>query len=50
MHPAGIGRSASARFGASIENFYRSESRLGRQNRYNDGMSRAVRPKCARDC
>jgi galactonate dehydratase len=36
---------ANAHFGASIENFYRSESQLGRQNRYIEGMSAGSPPE-----
>ena len=36
---------ANAHFGASIENFYRSESQLGRPNRYIEGMAAANPPE-----
>jgi galactonate dehydratase len=35
---------ANAHFGASIQNFYRSESQLGRPNRYIEGMSAGSAP------
>jgi L-alanine-DL-glutamate epimerase-like enolase superfamily enzyme len=36
---------ANAHFGASIENFYRSESQLGRPNRYIEGMAAGSPPE-----
>ena len=36
---------ANAHFGASIENFYRSESQLGRPNHYIEGMAAASPPE-----
>jgi galactonate dehydratase len=36
---------ANAHFGASIQNFYRSESQLGRPNHYIEGMSAAGAPE-----
>jgi L-alanine-DL-glutamate epimerase-like enolase superfamily enzyme len=36
---------ANAHFGASIQNFYRSESQLGRPNRYIEGMAAAHPPE-----
>jgi L-alanine-DL-glutamate epimerase-like enolase superfamily enzyme len=36
---------ANAHFGASIQNFYRSESQLGRPNRYIEGMAASSPPE-----
>jgi L-alanine-DL-glutamate epimerase-like enolase superfamily enzyme len=36
---------ANAHFGASIQNFYRSESQLGRPNRYIEGMAAGTPPE-----
>ena len=36
---------ANAHFGASIQNFYRSESQLGRANHYIEGMAAGSAPE-----